>query len=142
MFTYVCLGSDDIPRATRFYDATMAALGLQRCKTESDTDDWVGWGIYEQDGRFEVALWLCKPFDGQSAGVGNGTMVALRAASWEQVDAWHAAALANGGSSEGFPSLRPQYNPDFYAAYARDPDGHKLAVVCRGFTARRAPGDH
>jgi hypothetical protein len=51
-----------------------------------------------------------------------------------QVDDFHAAALANGGTSEGAPGLRPQYNPDFYAAYVRDPDGNKLAVVCRGFT--------
>ena len=45
------------------------------------------------------------------------------------------AALAHGGSSEGAPGLRLSYNPDFYAAYVRDPDGNKLAVVCRGFTA-------
>jgi predicted lactoylglutathione lyase len=66
---------------------------------------------------------------------GNGSMVAFRAKSWRQVDDFHAAALACGGTSEGPPGLRPQYNPDFYAAYVRDPDGNKLAVVCRGFTA-------
>jgi len=47
----------------------------------------------------------------------------------------HVRALAHGGSSEGAPGLRPQYTPDFYAAYVRDPDGNKLAAVCRGFTA-------
>jgi len=46
------------------------------------------------------------------------------------------AVLAHGGTSEGEPGLRPQYSPDFYAAYVRDPDGHKLAAVCRGFTER------
>ena len=56
----------------------------------------------------------------------------------DAVDAFHAAALANGGTSEGAPGLRLLYNPDFYAAYVRDPDGNKLAVVCRGFTS--APG--
>jgi predicted lactoylglutathione lyase len=61
-------------------------------------------------------------------------MVAFTANSWHQVDAFHAAALANGGQSEGKPGLRPQYYPDFYAAYVRDPDGNKLAAVCRGFT--------
>ena len=50
------------------------------------------------------------------------------------VEAFHAAALAHGGTSEGAPGLRLLYNPDFYAAYVRDPDGNKLAVVCRGFT--------
>ena len=64
-------------------------------------------------------------------------MVALWAKSWCEVDAFHAAALAHGGTSEGAPGLRLAYNPDFYAAYVRDPDGNKLAVVCRGFTSRR-----
>ncbi len=136
MFTYVCLGSNDLPRAARFYDAVMGTLGLSCCDTsqEPDWDGWLGWGTYEEDGRHEVALWLCQPFNAQPAIPGNGTMVALRAISWQQVDAFHAAALAHGGSSEGVPGLRPQYNPDFYAAYVRDPDGNKLAVVCRGFT--------
>jgi catechol 2,3-dioxygenase-like lactoylglutathione lyase family enzyme len=117
----------------------MATLGLSRCDSsdEPDWDDWVGWGTYEAGGAREVALWVCKPFNGQAASVGNGIMVALRAKSWEQVDAFHAAALANGGISDGAPGLRPQYNADFYAAYVRDPDGNKLAVVCRGFTARQ-----
>jgi len=73
---------------------------------------------------------------GAPASVGNGGMVALWASSWAQVDGFHAAALAHGGASEGAPGLRLLYNPDFYAAYVRDPDGNKLAVVCRGFTRR------
>ena len=134
MFTYVCLGVHDLPRACRFYDAVMAVLGQQRCDTsgEPDWEAWAGWGTYADQGRRQVALWVCKPFDGAPATPGNGTMVALRASSREQVDRFHAAALAHGGSSEGAPGLRPQYNDDFYAAYVRDPDGNKLAVVCRG----------
>jgi catechol 2,3-dioxygenase-like lactoylglutathione lyase family enzyme len=136
MFTYVSLGTNDLERARRFYDATLAALGLARCDVggENSWEGWVGWGTYENHGQQELALWLCKPFDGQPATVGNGTMVAFAARSWGQVDEFHAAALAHGGSSEGVPGLRPQYNADFYAAYVRDPDGNKLAVVCRGFT--------
>jgi predicted lactoylglutathione lyase len=61
----------------------------------------------------------------------------LAAKSWEQVDAFHAAALSHGGTSEGEPGLRVHYQPDFYAAYVRDPDRNKLAVVCRGFTQRQ-----
>jgi predicted lactoylglutathione lyase len=61
-------------------------------------------------------------------------MVAFRARTWAEVDAFHRAALAQGGSSEGAPGLRPQYGADFYAAYVRDLDGNKLAAVCRGFT--------
>ena len=136
MFTYVCLGTSDLDRAVRFYDATLAALGLRRCETTDggDWEGWAGWGTYRNGGAEEVALWVCKPFDGKAATSGNGTMVALKARSWQEVDAFHAAALASGGSSEGAPALRPQYNPDFYAAYVRDPDGNKLAAVCRGFT--------
>jgi len=139
MFTYVCLGTNDLARGSAFYDAALGALGLSRCevKDEPEWDGWVGWGTYEDKGRREIALWLCEPFDGRPSVPGNGVMVALRASSWEQVDAFHAAALANGGTSEGAPGLRVQYNPDFYAAYVRDPDGNKLAVVCRGFTERQ-----
>jgi catechol 2,3-dioxygenase-like lactoylglutathione lyase family enzyme len=136
MFTYVCLGSSDLQRSARFYDPVMAALGLQRCRTESDDfAGWLGWGLYEEAGLQEVALWLCSPFDGRAPHPGNGNMVAFKAKSWSEVQAFHAAALAHGGSSEGEPGLRLQYNPDFYAAYVRDPDGNKLAAVCRGFTS-------
>ncbi len=134
MFTYVCLGTNDLPRAVAFYDPVMAALDLQRCETSSEPEEpgWEGWGTYIDEGRIEVALWLCGPFNGQPASVGNGTMVAFAAKSWEQVQAFHREALSHGGISEGEPGLRAHYGPDFYAAYVRDPDGHKLAAVCRG----------
>jgi catechol 2,3-dioxygenase-like lactoylglutathione lyase family enzyme len=136
MFTYVYLGTNNLARAARFYDAIMITLGLSRCDIsgEPNWEGVLGWGIYERHGATELALWVGRPFDGGPASAGNGTMVALAAKSWQQVDAFHAAALSHGGASEGAPGLRPQYNPDFYAAYVRDPDGNKLAVVCRGFT--------
>ena len=83
----------------------------------------------------ELALWIGKPFDQQPANAGNGVMVAFKARSWKEIDDFHAAALASGGSSEGAPDLRLHYAPDFYAAYVRDLDGNKVAAVCRGFTA-------
>lgn len=140
MFAYICLGCNDLARASRFYDAALAPLGLDRCDTsqESDWEGWAGWGTYEDGGARELALWLCAPFDGAPATPGNGVMVALRAKSWAEVQAFHAAALEHGGTSEGAPGLRPQYAADFYAAYVRDPDGNKLAVVCRGFTQPQA----
>ncbi|SCC92894.1 Glyoxalase/bleomycin resistance protein/dioxygenase [Thiomonas sp. X19] len=132
MFTYLMLGTNDLARAVRFYDPVMAALGHARCDTGNDaSDDEAGWGTYLDDGRQELALWLCQPFNGQPASAGNGTMVALAARTRAQVDAFHAAALAQGGTNEGAPGLRPHYGPDFYAAYVRDPDGNKLAAVCR-----------
>lgn len=136
MFTYIYLGTNNLERAARFYDAALATLGHSRCDVSDEPTfgDVLGWGIYEQHGLTELALWLGPPFDGKPATAGNGTMVALVAKSWQQVDAFHAAALAHGGACEGAPGLRLRYNPDFYAAYVRDPDGNKLAVVCRGFT--------
>lgn len=134
MFSYLCLGTNDMARAIRFYDAVMAVLGHHRCDTsgEAGWEDWAGWGVYDQQGAVQDALWVCRPFDGRAAMPGNGVMVALRATSWQQVQDFHATALAHGGTSEGAPGLRTQYNPDFYAAYVRDPDGNKLAVICRG----------
>lgn len=138
MFTYICLGTNNLPRAIAFYDATLATLGLYRCDTsaESAWEGWAGWGTYKNQGAEELALWVGTPFDGQPARPGNGTMVAFAATSWAQVEDFYATALATGGTSEGEPSLRLHYNSDFYAAYVRDPDGNKLAVVCRRFTQR------
>ena len=137
MLSYVYLGTNDLQRAIQFYNRVLGALGMKRCATHDAEWDKVsaGWGLYEDDGMEELALWVGLPIDGKPANVGNGTMVAFRATSWKQVDEFHAQALANGGSSEGAPGLRLHYNPDFYAAYVRDPDGNKLAALCRGFTA-------
>jgi catechol 2,3-dioxygenase-like lactoylglutathione lyase family enzyme len=136
MLSYVYLGTKDLERATRFYDATLGAIRMQRCETNDPAWDRIsaGWGLYEEDGVRELAVWIGIPFDQQPASTGNGTMVAFRAHSRAEVDRFHAAALAHGGTSEGAPGLRPHYNADFYAAYVRDPDGNKLAVVARGPT--------
>ncbi|PBC10938.1 VOC family protein [Mesorhizobium sp. WSM3859] len=137
MLTYVYFGTNDLKRATVFYDAALAPLGMERCVTGDP--DWdsisAGWGTYEDGGLRELAFWIGKPFDQKVATTGNGSMVAFRARSWKQVDDFHAAALAKGGSCEGPPGLRLHYSPDFYAAYVRDPDGNKLAAVCRGVQA-------
>jgi catechol 2,3-dioxygenase-like lactoylglutathione lyase family enzyme len=142
MFTYACLGSSDLRRSAAFYDPVLACLGLSRCRPKdqrgNDWEGWLGWGHYADDGLSELALWVCSPLDGRVASAGNGTMLAFRAGSWAQVDGFHAAATAHGGCSEGEPGLRAHYNPDFYAAYVRDPNGNKLAAVCRGRTERRS----
>jgi catechol 2,3-dioxygenase-like lactoylglutathione lyase family enzyme len=134
MLSYVCFGTNDLERATRFYDAVLGPLGLRRCITGDPAWDRVsrGWGIYEEDGLRELAFWVGLPYDQRPAAAGNGSMVAFRAQTWGQVEAFHAAALAQGGSCEGPPGLRRHYSPDFYAAYVRDADGNKVAAVCRG----------
>lgn len=122
MLRYLTLGTNDVARAARFYDAVLAPLGYVRRATY---DDEVGYGAPGA----AVQLWLTRPFDGLPATVGNGSMPALVATSRAAVDACHAAGLAHGGRDEGAPGLR-RYSPDFYACYLRDPDGNKLSAVC------------
>lgn len=127
----VTLGTRDLARAARFYDPVMATLGLHRLPDAPE--GWVGWGPATGPG-----LWLCLPFDGRPATPGNGTMVSFAAASAAQVRAFHAAALSHGGQDEGPPGTRDRYDPAFYVAYVRCPDGHKLAAA---FTAYRPEDD-
>jgi catechol 2,3-dioxygenase-like lactoylglutathione lyase family enzyme len=134
VLSYVCFGTNDLARATRFYEAALAPLGLRRCVTGDAEWDRIsaGWGLYEEGGLRELAFWVGLPFDQRPASVGNGSMVAFRAQAWNAVERFYAAALAHGGTCEGPPGIRPHYSPDFYAAYVRDPDGNKVAAVCRG----------
>lgn len=121
-FLYITLGTNDLARATRFYDAALAPLGLVRRATD---DQEIGYALPD-DSR--ARLWITRPFDGNPATVGNGSMPALLAPDRAAVDAFHRAALATGGQDEGAPGLRP-YAPGFYAAFVRDPDGNKLSAV-------------
>ena len=123
--TFLCLtlGTNNLPRAARFYDAALASLGLLRRATKEVE---VGYG---HRGDIRCRIWITRPFDGRSATVGNGSMAALIAPDRASVDRFHAAACATGGTDEGAPALRP-HGPGFYAAYVRDPDGNKLSAVC------------
>ncbi|MBI1244863.1 MAG: VOC family protein [Alphaproteobacteria bacterium] len=120
MLYYVTLGANDEKKAHAFYTAVLAPLGIVPIGEHG--------GFGHQGG--EAFLWIGKPFDGKPATFGNGTMVAFRAPSRAAVDRFHALCLANGGSDEGAPGLR-KYAPDWYGAYARDPDGNKLTAVSR-----------
>ena len=141
--SHICLGTNDPACSERFYDALLATLGHSRCAALEDTQSqaWRGWIVYRGAGADELTLWLCRPFDGRAASAGNGTMVAFRARSPGEVQRFHAAALAHGGTSEGAPGLRRQYGADFYVAYVRDPDGNKLAAYCQGSTQSQAKAD-
>lgn len=121
MIGYVTLGTNDLPRAATFYDAIAKEFGVGRMM---EFEQFIAWG--EMGGGAGVAA--TKPFDGETASVGNGTMVALQAAYPEQVQRIYDIALANGGSDEGAPG--PRGDGGFYAGYFRDPDGNKLNAFC------------
>jgi len=104
----------------------MPTLG---CACHDAGDSYAGYGLQEDMGSGQNCLWLGLPADGKAATCGNGTNVALLAETREQVDRFYATALAAGALDEGAPGLR-DVHPHFYAAYIRDPDGHKLVVVC------------
>jgi catechol 2,3-dioxygenase-like lactoylglutathione lyase family enzyme len=74
------------------------------------------------------SIYVCPPFDGKPATAGNGSMLAFKAGSKEEVDVAHAAGLANGGTDEGKPGFRPPEKQTWYGAYLRDPAGNKIAV--------------
>jgi|SRR5450432_3421451 len=118
MIGYVCIGTNDLARAARFYDELAAVFGAQR---QGEKERYISWGLSPEDSL----LLLIKPLDGKSASVGNGSMVALLASSKAQVDAVYKKALSLGGKDEGPPGARSE---DFYAAFFRDPEGNKLAV--------------
>ena len=115
MFSYIMLGTNDLPRAIKFYDPLMALLGHVKA---GRNEQGASWGTF--NGNHTCGLCVGTPFDQKPAGVGNGTMVALNARS---------LALQLGGHDEGAPGHRPQYGDGFHSAYVRDPDGNKLAFV-------------
>jgi len=122
MIGYVTLGTNDLERAARFYDALLKEIGASRFM---DTDQFIAWAISPD----KPALSLTKAFDGKPATVGNGVMVALAMRSPEQVDAFYKKAIELGATDEGPPGPR---GSGFYAGYFRDPDGNKLNAFCMG----------
>jgi catechol 2,3-dioxygenase-like lactoylglutathione lyase family enzyme len=124
MLSHVHIGITDFDRAFAFHGGIMAELGYPLKFLEPE-NGWAGW--MPQGGGRPLFL-IGTPFDGRDPAPGNGTMVALLAPSREAVDRAHAFALANGGRDEGPPGLRPQYHPNYYGAYFRDPDGNKICV--------------
>jgi lactoylglutathione lyase len=126
MLSHVFIGVADFDRALAFYRALMPVLGIRERFCEPQRP-WAGW----QSTPDPRPLFLIgAPFDGRPHDPGNGQMVALLASSREAVDRAHAVALANGGTCEGAPGLRPHYHPNYYGAYLRDTEGNKLCVAC------------
>ena len=124
MLSHVTIGVKDLDRALAFYVPVLAELGLVQ---KLSSREWAGW---TPPGADRPLFTISRPFNGRAAEPGNGQMIAFLAASRLIVDACHAKALKHGGTSEGEPGLRPQYHPNYYGAYVRDPDGNKLCVCC------------
>lgn len=123
MIGYVTLGTNDLPRATAFYDALLGEIGIKRIMDFSPRG--YAWG----SAMDKPALGIMTPYDQQPATAGNGTMVAIVVDSREKVDRVWRKALDLGGKDEGAAGPRGE---GFYAGYFRDLDGNKLNVFCMG----------
>lgn len=123
MFSHMMVGSNDLDRSKKFYDATFGAIGGK----PGITDD-KGRLIYMHNGGVFL---VTKPIDGEPATAGNGCTIGL-AMSPEQADAWHAAGVSAGGTAiEDAPGIREGGMGKLYLAYLRDPDGNKLCALHR-----------
>jgi catechol 2,3-dioxygenase-like lactoylglutathione lyase family enzyme len=122
MISYATIGTNDLERARDFYDKVMEPLGGRRTMAFERMQFYGGKGS-------PAMLAVCKPYDGQPATVGNGSMFGMMGETKAAVDAAHAAAIAAGGTCEGPPGQRME---GFYGAYFRDPDGNKLCVFNTG----------
>lgn len=126
MLSHVVVGVVEFDRALNFYRALMSVLGIEERFVDRKRP-WAGW--QSQPGPRPLFI-ISRPFDGQAQSAGNGQMTAFMAPSRGTVDAAYLTALANGGTSEGAPGLRPEYHQHYYGAYFRDTEGNKICVVC------------
>lgn len=125
MLDHVSITVSDLGRAGWFYDAVMAALGHPCVRREADM---LGYGIRnraEDDGHSYISVRATG-----DAITADRRHWCFRAPSREAVDAFHAAGLANDGTDDGAPGLRPGYHEAYYAAFLLDPDGNRIEAVC------------
>ena len=133
MLHHVSVGARDVPKAVAFYDKVLAPLGFKRVM--DFLPHAVGYGADHPE------FWVQVPANGGLATVGNGVHISFAAPNKNAVNAFHAAALKAGGKDEGAPGPRPDYGPDYYGAFCRDLDGHKIeaVVVAMAKPAKAAP---
>jgi catechol 2,3-dioxygenase-like lactoylglutathione lyase family enzyme len=117
---HISVGVSDLERSARFYEATLASLGLSRLVTRPAT---IGFG------KSYPEFWINLRSDMSPVAPESGAHICFRTKSTGAVDAFHAAALVAGGSSDGAPGLRPHERVRYYAAFVRDPDGHRIEAV-------------
>lgn len=123
MFSHIMIGANDLGRAKTFYDAVLGTLGVPPARVDGHRIFYM-----TPTGVFCVT----EPINGEPACHANGGTIGFAAASPEQADAWHAAGVANGGTSiEDPPGVREGGMGKMYLAYLRDPDGNKLCALHR-----------
>jgi catechol 2,3-dioxygenase-like lactoylglutathione lyase family enzyme len=120
MIDHISIGVSDLDRAARFYEATLAALGLSRLVSRPAT---IGFG------KSYPEFWINLRAGMAQVPPESGSHICLRAKSIGEVDAFHAAALAAGGRSDGVPGIRPHDRVKYYAAFVVDPDGNRIEAV-------------
>ena len=118
MIDHVSVAVGDIAAATRFYDVLLATIGVIRLETRPGT---VGFG------KKYPEFWI--NLRGDRVTVSSGSHICFRARTIDMVNAFHAAAITAGGTSDGAPGLRPQHGGGYYAAFIRDPDGNRIEAV-------------
>lgn len=128
MFSHVMVGSNDIERSKRFYDAVLGVLGAgEAFRNQNDTGQTRL--FYRHDGG---SFGISEPINGEPASAANGGTIGFKCNSPEQVRQFHDAAVAHGGTSvEDPPGLRESRLGALHLAYVRDPDGNKLCAVHR-----------
>ncbi|VXC96314.1 VOC family protein [Sphingomonas sp. 8AM] len=124
MFSHVMVGSNDVARSKKFYDALFAVLGAR-----AGREDEKGRVVYAHDGALFM---ISRPIDGEPACHANGGTIGFRMSGPEQAQAWHDAGVAHGGTGvEDAPGVRTSPFGQLYLAYLRDPDGNKLCGAHR-----------
>ncbi|MGR6806340.1 VOC family protein [Sphaerotilus natans] len=128
MFSHVMVGSNDIARSKRFYDAVLGVLGVGAAVENRNAAGQMRL-FYRHDG---ANFCVTEPINGEPATVANGGTLGFKCASPEQVQQFHDVAVAHGGTSaEDPPGLRNGALGPMHLAYVRDPDGHKLCAIHR-----------
>jgi catechol 2,3-dioxygenase-like lactoylglutathione lyase family enzyme len=120
MIDHVSIAVRGLDACGRFYDVALAAIGFSRLVTRPGT---IGFG------KKYPEFWLNERRAMMPIDPDSGTHVCFRASSAEAVQAFHAAAMAGGGASDGAPGPRPEYTAGYYAAFVRDPEGNKIEAV-------------
>lgn len=118
---HVSVGTNDIQKSRRFYDPIMKHLGL---RVLYETDKAVDYGVSD------ILFGVETPHDGQPATAGNGVHFCFSTVSRPMVDEFYKIGLENGGTSDGPPGIREQYDKHYYAAFLLDPDGNKIEALC------------